>query len=102
MKAIDDFEQLSTLSYGLTQQLLFRYSKEEVKHVTPPTPDRRKLSFSMGDREIESVELSCEWISLQEYTSRTGRSMTDISGEASQGLLGPVQKHPKTGEDIVI
>jgi len=102
LKGIEEFESLSILSYGLTQQLLFKFPKKEVLAFSPPKPEKNQLSYGMGDVKAESAEMSCEWISLKECANRTGRSINEIINEASKGLIGPIQKHPETGEDIVV
>jgi hypothetical protein len=56
----------------------------------------------MADVKAESAEVSCEWISLKECANRTGKSLNEITTNAAKGLLGPLQKHPETGEDIVV
>jgi hypothetical protein len=100
--AIDELEQLTDLAYGITQQLLFRHVKDDLSDTVIPEPPLKDLSFCMGDREIESVHLSCEWVTLDEHASRASTSLQEVSRQASEGLLGPMQHHPKTGEEILL
>ena len=60
------------------------------------------MSFCIADQEVDSVELSCEWIGLPECAERTGTDLSLIEEEASLGNLGPVQSHPKTSEKVVV
>lgn len=101
-KAIDEFRNLLDISLNLTQQLLFRHSKDEVKSFTLPLHkiDPEKVSYSMGD--LDSVELSCEWITLRDYAERTKASLMEVQKQASQGAIGPIQKDPKTSKEIAI
>jgi len=102
LSAIDKFEKLSKISFGLTQQMLFRFPMEDVKKFTLPMPERKDLSFCIADQEVDSVELSCEWISLQDCAERSGIDLSLIEEQALLGDLGPVQSHPKTSEKLVI
>ena len=102
LTVIDEFERLSDISLGLTQQLLFRFPKEHVTSFEPPSPEREELSYCMADQEVESVKVSCEWITLPEYAERTGTELSSVEEQASLGTLGPVQNLPKTSEQVVI
>ena len=100
--AIDEFEQLTVLAYGITQQLLFRHAKDDIIDITLPDSPDKDSSFCMADREITAVRLSCEWVTLDEYAHRAATSSEAVSKQASEGLLGPIQHHPKTGEEILL
>jgi len=102
LEAVDEFEELSGISFGLTQHLLFRFPKEDVKSFKPPLPEREELSFCIADQEVDSVELSCEWITLPECAKRSGTELPLVQEQASSGNLGPVQNHPKTSEKVVV
>ncbi|MBB5353963.1 hypothetical protein HNR46_004234 [Haloferula luteola] len=102
LQSIDEFEGLTEIAFGLTEQLLFRFPKDDVKSFSSPVPKNDELSFCVADQEVESVDLSCEWISLAECAKRTGSDLKEIEELASTGALAPVQIHPKTSEQIVI
>ena len=101
-RAIDEFEQLTDLAYGITQQLLFRHAKDDLSGIVIPDSPHKDLSFCMGDREIASVHLTCEWVTLDEYARRTSTLLEEVSRQASEGLLGPITHHPNTGEEILL
>jgi hypothetical protein len=48
LEIIREFEELSILSYGLTQQLLFKYPEKEVRSFSLPEPEKKQLSYSMA------------------------------------------------------
>ncbi|NOS68333.1 MAG: hypothetical protein HOP33_00165 [Verrucomicrobia bacterium] len=102
LKQIDEFSELSELAYGLTLQLLFRHPKEDLSKIHIPKPRREDLSFCMDDRKIESIDVSCEWITLDDYANRTGTENSLVGDLAAKGMLGPVQQHPTSGKQIVI
>lgn len=99
---IDEFEELSTIAYGITLQLLFHRSKKELIEIKYPESEWDKSSFSMADQEIEDIVLSCEWITLNDYATRIGSSLDEIRYKASQNQLGPIKEHPETKEKVVI
>ena len=101
VKSIDDFIQLTNLSYGLAQQLLFKYPKDQLPKL-PQIPKREQTSFSEADLEDAIVEEKCAWISCSEYSKRSQLPLETVVQEAASGRLGPVQKEPHTMEDLVI
>jgi len=102
-KQISEFVELTGLSYGVAQQLLFHRPKEEVKKLLKPRQFKlEELSFSMADQAVERVELSQGWIPLSEYAEKTGLNIEDVQQSAARGSLGPVTKHPATDVDLVI
>ncbi|GAH19104.1 unnamed protein product, partial [marine sediment metagenome] len=101
-KNIEDFADLSGLSYGLTQQLLFKHPKDQLPKISLPKPQKEELSFSMADQESASVELKCGWLSFSEYAEKCNLALELVEIEAGEGKLGPVFEHPKTGKDVII
>jgi hypothetical protein len=102
LERIRDFSELTTLAYGLTQQLLFKYPKDQLPGIRLPKPKWEDLSFSMGAQEVNSVEMKCGWLSFSEYAKRCGLDLGIVETEAREGKLGPVLKHPRTGIEVVV
>ena len=90
------------MAYCITQQLLFRHTKDDLSGIVLPYAPLKDLSYGMGDQEITSLDLLCEWVTLDEYVNRASTSLEEVSKQASEGLLGPIQHHPKTGEEILL
>lgn len=99
---IEEFTNLTALSYGLAQQLLFRHKKSRLKGVEIPDPGHDEISFSMGECRIRSIEVKFGWLSLPEYAEQCRLPLADVEAAAKVGKLGPILKHPKDGNDIVI
>lgn len=99
---IEEFTDLSALSYGLAQQLLFKHKKSSLKGVEIPDPGRDEISFSMGECRIRSIEVKFGWLTLPDYAEQCCLPLVDVERAAKAGKLGPVLKHPKDGNDIVI
>jgi hypothetical protein len=101
---INDFEELTGISYALSQQLLFKYPKRElpkIKHLYKPEI-LISGSYSMADVTTKKIKLNCKWITLQEFASKTKRTIEQVEKLISQNKLGPISKHPKSSERLVI
>jgi hypothetical protein len=88
---IDEFASLSEYSYGLAQQLLFKHPKDSVRLTPIRKPSLKDLSYSMADQQIEKVELSCEWVTLQEYAEREATTLEEVTAAAEADNLGPLR-----------
>ena len=98
---INEFAELTNLSYGLAQQLLFKFPKSQLARVTRKGPPADELSFSMADREVASVDLVCGWLTLDEYAKRVDADALALNERARCGELGPTERHPDTGEMLL-
>jgi hypothetical protein len=94
LSQLDEFSSLSQYSYGLAQQLLFKYPKDTVRPAFTPRPSWKQLSFGMGDQQFKKVNLACEWITFEEYAEREKTPTTEIASTAADGRLGPVREKP--------
>ena len=101
-RTIDEFETLTDLSYAVTQQLLFRHSSDELKHIRMPSPATDQLSFAACDREVTGVEVAAEWVSAAEYARRTNQTSEVVSELLLAGSLGATETHPETGETLAL
>ena len=100
-KKIEDFADLTSLSYGLTQQLLFKHPKDKLLKIDLPPPQKEELSFSMANQEFISTEMVCGWLSFSEYAEKCNLVLEIVEREANEGKLGPILKHPETEKDII-
>lgn len=99
---IDNFLSISSLSYGITKQLLNKHDKSELKSIDLPEPNKKELSFSMADINVTDVEFICGWISSSEYANKLEMSESEVMEKANLGMLGHKAEHPKSGECILI
>jgi hypothetical protein len=100
---IDSFLSLTKIAYGITEQLLFKHPREQLlEFELPRGDDPNQESYSMADREVESIELVCGWFTIEEYAEKYGHAPTQVENDAQKGLLDPVLKHPETGKDVII
>jgi hypothetical protein len=97
---LDEFSSLTEYAYGLAQQLLFKGGPEKVD-VEGPTRSEEELSYGMGDQNVKSVEMVCEWVPLEVYAEREELSADDVTIRASQGRLGPVRQNAE-GKSVVL
>jgi hypothetical protein len=68
---VNEFVNLTALSYGLAQQLLFKTPRQSLRDFLP-SPAFTDLSFSMADQEVGAVERTCSWLSLAKYAEKMG------------------------------
>lgn len=101
-KYIDNFSQLTEIAYGITQQLLFKNPRNQLPKIRLPKIQPDRLSYSMADREIESVEMSCGWLTYDEYAKKYELESNEVKQDAIRGKLGPVLKHPKSDKEVII
>jgi hypothetical protein len=99
---INEFALLTGLSYGLAQQLLFRFPRGELSQEIPKNFFTEKRSFSMADIQATHGVLVCGWLPIEEYATRVGADAVDLVERARQGELGPTERHPNTGEMLVM
>ncbi|WP_288132445.1 hypothetical protein [Microbulbifer sp.] len=99
---IDNFLSISSLSYGITKQLLNKHGKADLKGIDLPEPNKKALSFSMADINVKDVEFICGWISCSEYAKKLEISEAEVIEKANIGKLGHKSEHPKSGECILI
>lgn len=102
IKQITEFNQLSELSLGLAQQLLFKYPKKELSPLVLNKERVKTASYSMADMEIDEVKEVCTWISFKEYAKKTGKSLQMIEELAMDGQLGRIKSHPEDGKGVLI
>lgn len=102
VKYIDDFVQISELSYGITKQLMKRHNKDSLGDVELPKPKNKELSFCMADVKLKSNRPICGWLTLQKYAEKTELGISEVTKLAESGKLGPTCRHPKTDALLVI
>jgi hypothetical protein len=102
LKYIEDFSNLSTLAYGLTYQLLIKKPKSELQKITLPEVAKQDISFSMADQEVDKVEITCTWLTFEDYAEKCQDEIDSIQKRAINGELGLVNQDPKTGKDMLI
>jgi hypothetical protein len=101
-RQIDEFADLADLSFGIAQQLLFKHPRDTLPELVVPSLAGDRLSFSMADQEVASVDLKCGWIPLGEYAEKLSVSVDEIVAKVAAGELGPTASHPTTGAQLVI
>lgn len=101
-KDIADFSQLTHLSYGVMQQLLFLNPKERLPKIKAFKSSAQEMSFSMADQSVNSVELICGWLDYEEYAEKCKLNVDEVRTKAEAGELGVVQKHPQTQKEVII
>lgn len=99
---IRDFWQLTKLAYGVTLQLLFKYPKEQLPHIALPEDTGGEISYGMHEREIQSVELACGWLTFVEYAEHCGLDPELVEIQAREGKLGSVERHPMTDREVIV
>lgn len=102
---INDFEELTDISYALSQQLLFKYPKKELPKFVDNINKLEALKsgyYSMADVTTKNVKLKCQWITLQEFASKTKRTIEQVEKLISQNKLGTTTIHPTSNEKLII
>lgn len=102
IQQIIDFEQITKLSYGIAQQLLFRYPQETLSNLKLPKPQINQLSYTPADLTVTGVEEKCRWVNLDEYADFSGKTLDEIQKQVDANQLGPIEKHPESGETLII
>ncbi len=88
LSQINDFSELTNLSYIITMQQLFAHPSNSLPELVIPKADK-KMSYCPADREIDKIKLTCEWISLPEYAMRQQVPLDEIEKKVEGGQLGP-------------
>ncbi|MBM6383100.1 MAG: hypothetical protein JSY10_03780 [Paenibacillus sp.] len=102
-RLIEEFENLTHISYGLAQQLLNKYPKEEILPLDESKIDEKQLSYTPADVKVDEFEVICRWINYNEYASKL--EITDFEEfmkDVVSGKYGPIETHPNTGEQLLI
>jgi hypothetical protein len=99
---INEFALLTGLSYGLAQQLLFKFPRSELPQEIQKSFLTEERSFGMADIQATHAELVCGWLPIEEYATRVGADTAELVERARQGELGPTERHPDTGEMLVM
>jgi hypothetical protein len=99
---IDNFLSITSLSYGITNQLLNKHDKAGLEGIELPKPNKKTLSFSMADMNVKDVEFVCGWITCSEYAKKLEISETEVIEKAETGVLGHKSEHPESGECLLI
>ncbi len=101
---INDFEELTDISYGLTQQLLFKHPKNNLPKIEYKNTKStfKTSSYSMADSRVENVTLSCSWLTINEYSKKTNKTITEVDKLLKNNALGTTQIDPKTNNCLII
>ena len=96
---INRFNDLTSITYDLA---LASVEKENnIKSLPKIKKDdiKKEFSYSPADREIESVELKCGWITYEEYSDKMGVSVDIVKEKAENGELGKIEE--KNGKKVL-
>lgn len=101
---LNRFESLTEIAYGLSEQLLFKYPKDNLspinfKEITSKDSD---LSFTESDIKIIGVDEVCRWVTAEEYSELTNSDIELIKRDLEQGKLGHIKNVEDTGEKWII
>lgn len=96
----ESFYNITVSSYDLcmiVSEQTETFGKVELKKLINR---EEKPSYSPADREVGEIECICEWITVDEYATRTQQNNQEIEKNAQLGLLGKVIS--KDGRDYII
>ena len=96
---IGRFNRLTSLTYDLALASVENGVNDKAVFQIPDKIPQKKMSYSAADREVEGVELSRGWISLEEYSDKTGISLDEVLKNADNGDYGEVKE--KKGKKVV-
>jgi hypothetical protein len=104
VRQIEDFEQLTKLSYGITQLLLFQHPLDTRSEPLPLERRANHTSYSPADVNISDLDVTevCRWVELSEYAALSGKTEDEIRIQADAGQLGPIERHPESGTMLLI
>ncbi|GAT69087.1 hypothetical protein PS9374_04754 [Planomonospora sphaerica] len=102
-KEIEELISLTSISYELSQQLLFSTPPEQLADITFGEVTPEHWSYSMADIAFKSTpEMSAAWLRYEEYAEHMDATPQEIADQAKAGLLGPVLVHPSDGAPIIL
>jgi hypothetical protein len=101
-KNISDFGELTSISYSMAQQLLFKFPTDKLPKINLPKPKVSKLSFCPADIKYASTKLAHGWLTFSEYAKKCNLKTETVKKEAMAKKLGPVLTDPKSGKSIII
>jgi hypothetical protein len=98
------FRKLTLISYGLAEQLLFKYPKESILplNLKGKILEDGELFYTAADIEVVQVDEECRWVTLEEYANLIDKDLKSIEEEVTQGRIANVRSVPETGELRVI
>lgn len=99
---INNFYELTNISYDLTQQLLFKYPKNKLPKLKIPQFEKNTLSYHMGDLNAESVRKICEWVSISTYSKKTQLPQKQIIKNIEEEKYGKILIHPTSNKPYLI
>ncbi len=89
ISSIEKFRLLTQLSYGLANEMLKETSDEKLVSIRKGlSPDVKGSSYCAADRQVENIDLICEWVTEEEYAKRYELSLENIRNMELQGKLG--------------
>ncbi|WP_214107239.1 hypothetical protein [Acrocarpospora catenulata] len=102
-KEIEELISLTSISYELSQQLLFSTPPEQLADVTFGELTPECWSYSMADVVLNGTpEMSAAWLRYEEYAQHMDGTPEEIANQAKAGLLGPVRIHPSDGAPVIL
>ena len=91
-KKISRFHTLTMLTYDVALAGAEK-AVGNVSKLSFSDEEKKQLSYSSADKEIESVELIRGWISFEEYAEKIGEPIIDIQQKAESGEYGKVEEY---------
>lgn len=100
---VTEFEELSEISFNLSQQLLFKYSKEDLPKIDHSDKDElfKSISYSMADFKVMDTS-ETRWLTKSQYAEKTKFSIKKIEKLLTKGELGTTYLDPETKETLII
>jgi hypothetical protein len=96
---ISQFNRLTSFTYDLALASVENNDGKNPALKAPDDAPKDIVSYSMADMEVKGVELVRGWITLEEYSKKTGLPLEEVRVQADNGELGDVRE--KNGEDVV-
>jgi hypothetical protein len=100
-RGIDQFVELTTVSYRLAQQLLFETPKENLPTSDTREPEPEKWSYSEADARPH-LEVTAGWLRYDEMAQHLNIEAPEAERRANAGEFGTIRKHPSDDADVVL
>jgi hypothetical protein len=100
--SLDEFVDLTSISYRLAQQLLFSTPRDQLSEVHLRDIDLNKLTFSPGEMVLGKPKLSAAWLNYADYAEQEGIKPEEVEILAGRGDLGPVNQHPTKKVPVIL
>jgi len=103
-KQINEFEELTDISFGLSQQLLFKHDKNDLPKIDYSNDKDilNKISYSMGDLKVTNTKEKCKWVTIFDYAELASTTIEEINKLLANSELGTTSINPETKEVLII